>query len=63
MANKVDTLFLLRIGNQDVIDLLNSVMALYPNESTLPTMEGNMTCKTGPASAAVEWKLYSSQAA
>lgn len=53
----------LRIGNQDVIDLLNSVMAQKPEAANLPGItEGKMTCERGETRAAVEWKIYSSQA-
>lgn len=55
-------LFENRIGNQDVIDLLNSVMALHPGAETLPPTEGNMTCKRRSSSAVAEWRVYSSQA-
>lgn len=53
-----------RIGNQDVIDLLSSVMARNPGRTTLPWIStGDMMCERGETRAAVEWKVSSSQAA
>ncbi|KAF3769604.1 hypothetical protein M406DRAFT_66089 [Cryphonectria parasitica EP155] len=46
------------IGNQDVIDLLNSVMSLYGEGGTLPPTQGNMSCSRGTTKASVEWHIY-----
>ncbi|KUI59357.1 hypothetical protein VP1G_06604 [Cytospora mali] len=47
------------IGNQDVNDLMDSVIAQFSNGDNLPTVQGNMTCsKEHAGTAAVEWKIY-----
>lgn len=48
-----------RIGNQDVNDLMNSVLLRFGGGDTLPTVQGNMTCsKENAGTAKVEWKIY-----
>lgn len=47
------------IGNQDVNDLMNSVIHKFGDGDTLPTVQGKMTChKEHAGTAAVEWKIY-----
>lgn len=45
------------IGSMDVIDLLNSTIAMFSTEGRLPSVQGTMTCSK-KSTAAVEWKLY-----
>lgn len=47
------------IGNQDVNDLMNSVIDKFGDGDTLPTVQGKMTCsKEHAGTAGVEWKIY-----
>lgn len=49
------------IGNQDVNDLMKSVIDKFGGGGgdTLPTVQGNMTCsKEYAGTAAVEWKIF-----
>lgn len=47
------------IGNQDVNDLMKSVIDTFGGGDTLPAVQGNMTCsKKYAGTAAVEWKIY-----
>lgn len=47
------------IGNQDVNDLMNSVISKFGGGDTLPTVQGNMTCsKEYAGTAEVEWKIF-----
>lgn len=45
------------IGNMDVIDLINSTIAMFSGGGDLPQVQGNMTCSQ-TSTAVVEWKLY-----
>ncbi|KAK7742048.1 hypothetical protein SLS53_004634 [Cytospora paraplurivora] len=50
---------LVPIGNQDVNDLMISVLLHSGDGHTLPTVQGNMTCsKEDAGTAEVEWKIY-----
>ncbi|KAL1857670.1 hypothetical protein Daus18300_010190 [Diaporthe australafricana] len=46
------------IGNQDVSDIIHSVMSQYGDGDNLPSVQGKMDCKRDPSSAGVEWKVY-----
>ncbi|KAI7787822.1 hypothetical protein LA080_014195 [Diaporthe eres] len=47
------------IGNQDVSDIMNSVISQYGDGvDKLPSVQGKMDCKRDPSSAGVEWKVY-----
>ncbi|PSS00977.1 hypothetical protein BD289DRAFT_285495 [Coniella lustricola] len=46
------------IGNQDVADILNSVMEKHGEGVALPPYQGNMTCHKGSTVANVEWRIY-----
>lgn len=52
--------YLNRLGDEDVVDLMDSVLAEYSRGKYLPTVRGQMTCKHA-SSAAVEWELFSVQ--
>lgn len=46
------------IGNTDVIDLINSTIAMFSSGGDdLPQVKGIMTCSQ-TSTAVVEWKLY-----
>ncbi|KAJ0108590.1 glycoside hydrolase family 18 protein [Diaporthe amygdali] len=48
------------IGNQDVSDIMKSVISQYGGAAKLPSVHGTMDCKRDPSSASVEWKVYKS---
>lgn len=46
-------------GDEDMVDLVNSVLTEFTGGMYLPTVQGQMTCNKFSASAAVEWQIFS----
>ncbi|KAJ4396839.1 hypothetical protein N0V93_001061 [Gnomoniopsis smithogilvyi] len=45
-------------GDQDVVDLMNSVLTEFSVGDRLPTVQGQMTCSKYTSRAAVEWQIF-----